>query len=319
MSDVYDAFISYGRADSKEFVVKLYERLTAAGHRVWCDFNDIPLAVDFQNQIDSGIEKSHNFLFVISPHSINSPYCTKEIEIALHHQKRIIPLLHVEEIDQATWQSRNPHGTDAQWNDYRTKGLHSSFPHMNPQISKINWVYMRAGQDDFEQSLSGLEQIFHRHQAYVEQHTQLLNDALEWERKQKQTEFLLLGETRQLAEQWLKQRFKDEQPPCRPTDLHCEFITESIKNAHSKMTQVFLAYAQADVKVMHDIRRSLRRQGFTVWSNQTDIPTGEAFKRLVNRGIEEADTMVYLLSPNSLRSQYCQYELRYAVALKKRV
>ena len=209
MSDVYDVFISYGRADSKEFVVKLCERLKAAGYRVWCDFNDIPLAVDFQNQIDSGIKKSHNFLFVISPHSINSPYCTKEIEIALHHQKRIIPLLHVEEIDRATWQSRHPHGTDAQWHDYREKGLHSSFPNMNAQISKINWVYMRAGQDEFEQSLSGLEQIFHRHQTYVERHTQLLNDALEWERKQKQTEFLLLGEMRQLAEQWLKQRFKD--------------------------------------------------------------------------------------------------------------
>ena len=319
MSDVYDVFISYGRADSKEFVVKLCERLKAAGYRVWCDFNDIPLAVDFQNQIDSGIKKSHNFLFVISPHSINSPYCTKEIEIALHHQKRIIPLLHVEEIERATWQSRHPHGTDAQWHDYREKGLHSSFPNMNAQISKINWVYMRAGQDEFEQSLSGLEQIFHRHQTYVERHTQLLNDALEWERKQKQTEFLLLGEMRQLAEQWLKQRFKDEQPPCLPTDLHCEFITESIKNAHSKMTQVFLAYAQADAEVMVHIRRSLRRQGITVWSNQTDIPTGEAFKRVVNRGIEEADTMVYLLSPNSLRSQYCQYELRYAVALKKRV
>ncbi|MEO0434392.1 MAG: TIR domain-containing protein [Cyanobacteria bacterium J06656_5] len=319
MSDVYDVFISYGRADSKEFVVKLCERLKAAGYRVWCDFNDIPLAVDFQNQIDSGIKKSHNFLFVISPHSINSPYCTKEIEIALHHQKRIIPLLHVEEIDRATWQSRHPHGTDAQWHDYREKGLHSSFPNMNAQISKINWVYMRAGQDKFEQSLSGLEQIFHRHQTYVERHTQLLNDALEWERKQKQTEFLLLGEMRQLAEQWLKQRFKDEQPPCLPTDLHCEFITESIKNAHSKMTQVFLAYAQADAEMMVHIRRSLRRQGITVWSNQTDIPTGEAFKRVVNRGIEEADTMVYLLSPNSLRSQYCQYELRYAVALKKRV
>ena len=319
MSDVYDVFISYGRADSKEFVVKLCERLKAAGYRVWCDFNDIPLAVDFQNQIDSGIKKSHNFLFVISPHSINSPYCTKEIEIALHHQKRIIPLLHVEEIERATWQSRHPHGTDAQWHDYREKGLHSSFPNMNAQISKINWVYMRAGQDEFEQSLSGLEQIFHRHQTYVERHTQLLNDALEWERKQKQTEFLLLGEMRQLAEQWLKQRFKDEQPPCLPTDLHCEFITERIKNAHSKMTQVFLAYAQADAEVMVHIRRSLRRQGITVWSNQTDIPTGEAFKRVVNRGIEEADTMVYLLSPNSLRSQYCQYELRYAVALKKRV
>lgn len=319
MSETYDAFISYGRADSKDFVVRLYKRLTQAGYRVWCDFNDIPLAVDFQNQIDSGIEISHNFLFVISPHAVNSPYCAKEIEIALRHHKRIIPLLHVEKIDRATWQSRNPSGTDTQWSDYQAQGLYSSFPNMHPQIGKINWVYMREGEDDFEQSLAGLEQIFHRHQTYVERHTQLLTAALAWERQQKQTEYLLLGEARQTAETWLKQRFKDEQPPCVPTDLHCEFITESIKNAHNKMTQVFLAYAQADAEVMDTVRRLLRRQGFTVWSSQTDIPTGETFKQVVNQGIEEADTMVYLLSPDSLQSQYCEYELDYAVSLSKRV
>ncbi|MEM8615124.1 MAG: TIR domain-containing protein, partial [Cyanobacteria bacterium P01_H01_bin.105] len=319
MGDTYDAFISYGRADSKAFVVRLCQRLTDAGCRVWCDFNDIPLAVDFQNQIDSGIEKSHNFLFVISPHSVNSAYCAKEIEIALRYQKRIIPLLHVEQIDRRIWQQRNPNGTDTQWHDYQAKGLQSSFTNMPPQISKINWVYMREKQDDFEQSLTGLEQIFGRHRDYVEQHTHLLNDALAWERQQKQTEFLLLGEPRQLAETWLKQRFKDEQAPCVPTDLHCEFITESIKNADNMMTQVFLAYAQTDAEAMDTIRRSLRRQGFTIWSNQTDILTGEAFKRAVHRGIEEADSMVYLLSPESLRSRYCQYELRYALSLEKRI
>ena len=319
MTDAYDAFISYGRADSKVFVAKLYQRLTDAGYRVWCDFNDIPLAVDFQSQIDSGIEKSHNFLFVISPHSINSLYCAKEIEIALQYQKRIVPLLHVEHISREIWQRRNPGGSDSQWADYQTKGLNSSFTNMSPQISKINWVYTREHQDNFEQSLTNLQQIFSRHHTYVEQHTHLLNHALAWERQQKQTEFLLLGEVRQTAETWLKQRFKDVQPPCVPTNLHCEFITESIKNANNMMTQVFLAYAQADAETMDIIRRSLQRQGFTVWSNQTDIPTGEAFKQAVHRGIEEADSMVYLLSPASLRSQYCQYELRYALSLEKRV
>ena len=319
MSDFYDAFISYGRTDSKSFVVTLCKRLSDAGYRIWCDFNDIPLAVDFQNQIDSGIKNSHNFLFVISPHAVNSIYCAKEIETALGYQKRIIPLLHVEDIDRDTWQQRNPHGTNTDWHDYQTKGLHSSFANMPPHIGKINWVYMRENQDDFEQSLTGLGEIFQRHQDYVEQHTSLLKKALTWEQQQKQTEFLLLGEPRQAAETWLQQRFKDDQPPCTPTDLHCEFITESIKNAHNMMTQVFLAYAQADIETMTNIRRSLWRQGFTVWSNKTDIPTGEAFKRAVNRGIEEADSLVYLLSPASLQSKYCQYELKYALALNKRV
>ncbi|MEO0989240.1 MAG: toll/interleukin-1 receptor domain-containing protein, partial [Cyanobacteria bacterium J06639_14] len=82
MSDFYDAFISYGRADSLTFVTHLDKRLTQLGYRIWCDFNDIPLAVDFQHQIDDGIAKSHNFLFIISPHSVNSAYCRKEIELA---------------------------------------------------------------------------------------------------------------------------------------------------------------------------------------------------------------------------------------------
>jgi hypothetical protein len=62
-----DAFISYGRADSKAFATKLYDRLLKEGRKVWFDQNDIPLGVDYQNQIDDGIEKADNFLFLIAP------------------------------------------------------------------------------------------------------------------------------------------------------------------------------------------------------------------------------------------------------------
>ncbi|NEP52080.1 MAG: TIR domain-containing protein, partial [Moorea sp. SIO3C2] len=61
MKTFFDAFISYGRADSKVFSTKLHQRLTELGFRIWFDQQDIPLGVDFQNQIDDGIEKSHNF------------------------------------------------------------------------------------------------------------------------------------------------------------------------------------------------------------------------------------------------------------------
>lgn len=99
MENLFDAFISYGRADSKAFATKLYGRLIEKGLKVWFDQNDIPLRVDFQKQIDDGIERAHNFLFIIAPHSVNSPYCLKEIELALKCYKRIIPLLHIEQIN----------------------------------------------------------------------------------------------------------------------------------------------------------------------------------------------------------------------------
>ena len=112
MENFFDAFISYGRADSKLFATKLYEKLTAQGFKIWFDQNDIPLAVDFQEQINDGIEKAHNFLFIIAPHSVNSEYCLKEINLAVKYNKRIIPLLHVEQITQEIWQQRNPDKTE---------------------------------------------------------------------------------------------------------------------------------------------------------------------------------------------------------------
>ncbi|MEC4803269.1 MAG: TIR domain-containing protein [Jaaginema sp. PMC 1079.18] len=319
MNGFQDAFISYGRADSKHFALKLYQALSDRDFKVWFDFEDIPLGVDFQNQIDDGIEKADNFLFLISPHSINSPYCRKEIELALKLNKRIIPLLHVEQIDRNTWQERHPNGTDAQWAEYQAKGLHSSFPNMHPAIGKINWVYFRENLDNFDTALTGLLDLFGRHRNYVRQHTILLAQALTWERHQKQVPYLLVGEHRTTAEDWLKIRFQDEQAPCTPTDLHSEYITESTKNANNLMTQVFLAYAHEDKAVMQKIRSSLRRESFTVWTNNTDIQTGEAAAQAIKRGIEQADNIVYLLSPHAVNSTYCQQELEYALALNKRI
>ncbi|MBD0340806.1 MAG: toll/interleukin-1 receptor domain-containing protein, partial [Microcoleus sp. Co-bin12] len=319
MKTNFDAFISYGRADSLGFGRKLYERLREEGLNIWFDQNDIPLGVDFQNQIDDGIEKADNFLFIIAPHSINSPYCGKEIELAIRRNKRIIPLLHVEQIDRDIWHSRKPQGTDEDWEAYKAKGLHSSFNNMHQAIGKINWVYFREGIDDFDKSLTGLLELLNRHAEYVEKHTQLLVKALDWERQQKQNRWLLVGDEKKQAEAWLKIHFNSEQAPCFPTDLHCEYITESIKNGNNLMTQVFISYSERDRETMEKIRNSLRRESLTVWTNTTDIQTGEDFQSAIDRGIEQTDNLVYLVSPDSVESEFVRKELEYAVSLHKRL
>lgn len=319
MNRFFDAFISYGRADSLEFASRLEEHLSQHGFNIWFDKNDIPLGVDFQQQIDDGIEKSHNFLFIIGPHAINSPYCLKEIERALALNKRVIPLLHVEQISRDTWQQRNPSGTDAEWQLYRQQGKHSSFPNMHPAIGKINWVYFREDVDDFDASLQGLMDLLRRHENYVQQHTLLLTQALDWERHQRRTEYLLVGDNRAEAETWLKTRFEKEQPPCLPTDLHGEYICESIKNANNLMTQVFISHAEVDRVAREKIRYMLMRQGITVWINRTDIKTGTEFQEEINAGIEEADNIIWMISPASLKSSYCREELAYAQHLNKRI
>ena len=319
MTHYQDAFISYGRVDSKAFADKLNNWLISQGLDVWFDFEDIPLGVDYQKQIDIGIDQADNFLFIISPHSVNSAYCHLEIERALQRQKRIIPLLHVDEISLDTWKQRNFQGTNREWESYKAAGKHSSFPNMHPAIAKINWIYCREGIDDLEQAFQGLLAILQKQKAYIHHHTVLLTQALHWETHQKQSRYLLIGKERQTAEAWLTTQFKNEQPPCLPTDLHCEFITESTKNANNLMTQVFLAHAEEDKSFREQLRQRLMRENITVWTNTNDIPTGTDFKRALKIGIEETDNVVYLLSPEALQSTYCQREIAYAQLLNKRI
>ncbi|MEA5463398.1 toll/interleukin-1 receptor domain-containing protein [Leptothoe sp. PORK10 BA2] len=320
LSLLQDVFISYGRADSCLFATQVKDYLVAAGVAVWFDFDDIPPGVDYQHQINDGIQKADNFLFIISPHSVNSPYCAKELELALAFHKRIIPLLHVEEISYDTWQARTPDASEFGWRALQEKGAHSSFPNMPPEISKINWLYGREGRDDFEEVMARLQAILARQQPYVRLHTQLLTLALNWQRQQRQPQYLLTEDnTLAEAERWLQTRFKDEQPPCRPTDLQCEFITESLKAAHDQMTQIFISYSQEDMEIQEKVRQRLIREGLTLWVNTVDIPTAVDFQGAINRGIERADNIVLLLSPSALASPYCQQELAYARRYHKRI
>ncbi|MEM9486623.1 MAG: TIR domain-containing protein, partial [Cyanobacteria bacterium P01_F01_bin.116] len=319
VNQFYDAFISYGRVDSKDFATELCQQLNAQGFQVWFDQNDIPLGVDFQEQINDGIEKSHNFIFIISPHSVNSPYCAKEIALALKYNKRIIPILQVEEISYATWQERNPGRGKDRWETYKAAGRHSSFPNMDPNISKINWIYGRDGIDDLAAVIDGLIKLCRRHEDYVHQHTEILISALAWERHQIQASYLLMGEDRLRAQNWLLTEFNSEQPPCTPSLLQANFITESIKAADGGMTQVFISYAEEDLATKEIVRYHLLQAGITVWTNTVDIRMGEDFEVAIQRGLEEADNVVYLISQASLASDYCQMEVDQALDLHKRI
>jgi hypothetical protein len=153
MTQYEDVFVSYGRADSKEFVLKLVQKLTAEDLKAWLDLDGIPLGIDYQKRINDSIDRSHNFLFIISPHSINSQYCRLEIDRAILRRKRIIPLLHVEEISFNTWISRNPDGTEMHWKQFCDEGRHSSFINMPVEIQRLNWVNCREKIDNFEQAI----------------------------------------------------------------------------------------------------------------------------------------------------------------------
>mgnify|MGYP006268118481 CR=1 FL=1 len=306
MSDYKDIFISYGRAESKAFATKLHDWLRAEDYQVWFDQNDIPLAVDFQSQIDEGIRQADNFIFIIAPHALRSVYCLKEILHAIRLGKRIIPILHIEPEDEETWNQ------------------------MHPTISKLNWLYFRQQYDeltdqqywddidDFGTAFESLKELLQSHKPYVRWHTRILNETTRWEQNQRRPQFLLAGEEREQALEWLHTDFKNEQPPCLPTDGQCEYICESRKNGENLMADVFISAPPADRQTREKIIKALHRKGITTWT-EADIKTGQRAREAAKLGILHSDNFVFFLSSESVVSVDCLRELKTAVKNQKRI
>ena len=76
-----DVFISYSRKD-KAFATRLHEALKARQRKPWVDLEDIPPTAEWREKINAGIEGVRAFVFVLSPDSMVSPECLKEIDHA---------------------------------------------------------------------------------------------------------------------------------------------------------------------------------------------------------------------------------------------
>ncbi len=310
MVDNKRVFISYGRKESLDFANRLYRALEEEGIDAWFDFVNIPKGDDFQKRIDDGIESADNFIFVMSPHALQSNYCKKELKTAARLNKRIIPIVHVEVPDQAP-----------NWED-----IHKT------TIKKLNWINFREKHeigvpqqdwtaiDDFDVAFKELLKVLGREATYVSKHTHILKAALHWDRKRRMQRHLLAGPELFEASEWLSIEFKaPEQPPCIPTDLQCEFICESIKNAHNLMTDVFMISDSWKGTNRDFIRIALSRNKITTWRYASDVQAGMEEHQLIKEGIEGADNILFLVTDKSVKSEKCLEDLRLAISYNKRI
>ncbi|NOQ71138.1 MAG: TIR domain-containing protein [Crocinitomix sp.] len=197
----YDFFISYGRKHSSSLASKLNNSFIKDGKTVWMDKLCIPTGVDFQKSIKEGIAKSDNFIYIISPHSVQSEYCTRELEVALKYGKRIIPILHIME-----------------------PGLDEL---MHPEIQKLNWINFDA-ERKFQHGQNQLLILTSADEIHLENNTKWLQKALEWDSNDRHKDFLLSQTETKLAEEWYNNALeKAKKPP--PSPINGIFIKESAK------------------------------------------------------------------------------------------
>jgi WD40 repeat protein len=83
--------------------------------------------------------------------------------------------------------------------------------------------------------------------------------------------------------------------------------------------RVFLSYSRDDLEFADQLDAALRACGFDCTLDRHSVSGGEEWKRRLGSLISEADTVVFVLSPSSARSEMCAWEVKEAGRLNKRI
>src|SRR5262245_53953084 len=92
-----------------------------------------------------------------------------------------------------------------------------------------------------------------------------------------------------------------------------------VPGAGLRETNVFISYSRRDREAAHRLYSALKGEGFSPYFVTRDIAAGEKWKARLGRLIESADTIVFLISPDSVASELCNWEIDHAEALGKRI
>ena len=122
--------------------------MEARDREPWVDWQDIRPTAEWLDEVYAGIQEAYTFLSIISPDSVVSKICTPEIEHAVQHNKRLVPVV---------------------WRDVEDDQVYSV-------MLAHNWVFLRE-EDDFEANLELL--ALDTDLDYVREHTHLLTLAIE--------------------------------------------------------------------------------------------------------------------------------------------
>jgi len=198
---MYDIFISYAREDV-EFVRQLSQEFKKQSYQdqpysMWFDEEGLYAGDKYWPQICQAIAESGTFLFVISPDSIRSEFCHREIDRAIQYKKRIIPVRYREVSPDV----------------------------IPPTIADIQWQPLNET-ENFSCKIRPLIKAI-TIDPRTREHAFWLVKAKEWDDRGRDSDRLLVGKELREAEDWLAQA--SQHPDPQPTQLHITYITTSHK------------------------------------------------------------------------------------------
>jgi WD40 repeat protein len=85
------------------------------------------------------------------------------------------------------------------------------------------------------------------------------------------------------------------------------------------VADVFVSYSRSDAEFVRRLAEDLQDRGKDVWVDVNGIRDAERFPEALRRAIEGSDAFVFVISPDSVGSEFCEQEVAHASALNKRI
>ena len=85
------------------------------------------------------------------------------------------------------------------------------------------------------------------------------------------------------------------------------------------MEHIFICYSRKDKEFAFSLKDALENAGKEVWIDTVDLPASSTWRKEIEEAITQSIAFVYLITPNSLESEYCQKEFETANNQNKRI
>ncbi|MEO1522625.1 MAG: TIR domain-containing protein, partial [Cyanobacteria bacterium J06633_2] len=223
-NDTPFVFISYSRK-TKGFAKVLHQALKKSKYETWIDWQDIPITAHWWKEIESGIESADAIIFVVSPDSIASDVCSKEINHAVKHNKRLFPIVCREgfEDDQ-----------------------------VHPALRERNWLFFHQ-QEGRSDAFNSLVKALNTDLDHVKAHTRLLMRSQEWVHHARNPDLLLRGTQLKAVRNWITES-ADKEPRLTPSQR--EYVAASTK-AESDRQEAEITRQRAEITRQKKARKTI--------------------------------------------------------------
>src|SRR5687768_17515453 len=85
------------------------------------------------------------------------------------------------------------------------------------------------------------------------------------------------------------------------------------------MASLFISYSRKDISAARKLTESFKGQDLDFWIDWEGIPPTVDWWKEIEKGIEEADIFLFLISPDSCKSNVCKREIEHAAKNGKRL